>query len=190
MLRTPPQHAYLRTGSETPSSIENQSQIHHESLLSRSVSEKFFLPPDPSQWGSEVSKNSRFDAEDALHDPESIDRNPSVDLFSLRGWSNLGCLLLVVVALLTLFIGFPVISFALRRELSSQGGFNLGGINATGQVPNMPGNWGLIDKDTPKNLYTKKSWNDPKTDMQLVFSDEFEVEGRSFYPGESLMNHK
>jgi len=59
------------------------------------------------------------------------------------------------------------------------GGYNLGGINATGQVPQTQ--FSLIDKDTPPDAYEKASPVDGRT-MQLVFSDEFEVEGRTFYP--------
>jgi hypothetical protein len=63
--------------------------------------------------------------------------------------------------------------------MSNNGGYNLGGINATGQV--MEGIFSLIDKDTPQDAYTKSSPVDGKT-TQLVFSDEFETEGRTFYP--------
>lgn len=62
---------------------------------------------------------------------------------------------------------------------SNNGGFNLGGINATGQI--METSFSMIDKDTPRDVYLKQSPVDGKN-MQLVFSDEFEVEGRSFYP--------
>ena len=48
----------------------------------------------------------------------------------------------------------------------------------------MPGNWGLIDLDTPQNLYTKPSYHDPSQTLQLVFSDEFNTDGRTFYPGD------
>lgn len=41
----------------------------------------------------------------------------------------------------------------------------------------------MIDKDTPRNLYTKPSWSDG-SNLQLVFSDEFNTDGRSFYPGD------
>jgi beta-glucan synthesis-associated protein KRE6 len=51
------------------------------------------------------------------------------------------------------------------------------------QVPTM-GNFGLIDKDTPKSAYTKSAYTPGKPDMELVFSDEFNVEGRTFYPGD------
>ena len=80
-------------------------------------------------------------------------------------------------------------------------GFNIGGTNASGQVcapiyshpslplisssqvPEIPGNHGLIDKDTPMEVRQKKSWVDG-SDMQLVFSDEFNTDGRTFYPGD------
>ena len=48
----------------------------------------------------------------------------------------------------------------------------------------MAGNWGLIDIHTPKNAYTMPGYNNPQDVYQLVFSDEFEVEGRTFYPGD------
>lgn len=48
----------------------------------------------------------------------------------------------------------------------------------------MPFHFALIDPDTPRNVYSKPSWNDPSVDMQLVFSDEFNVDGRTFYPGD------
>lgn len=47
----------------------------------------------------------------------------------------------------------------------------------------MAGNWGLIDLDTPQSAYTRKSFHDG-SDLQLVFSDEFNTEGRSFYRGD------
>jgi beta-glucan synthesis-associated protein KRE6 len=47
----------------------------------------------------------------------------------------------------------------------------------------MNGNWGLIDKDTPQSAYTLPSWRTGK-EMQLIFSDEFNTDGRSFYPGD------
>ena len=47
----------------------------------------------------------------------------------------------------------------------------------------MPGNWGLIDLETPKELHTKQDYVSGKT-WELVFSDEFETEDRTFYPGD------
>ncbi|KAL0069164.1 hypothetical protein AAF712_003852 [Marasmius tenuissimus] len=68
--------------------------------------------------------------------------------------------------------------------MSKRGGFGLGGINASGQVPEIPGQRGLIDVDTPPEAYTITSFHDKTTQLQLVFSDEFNQEGRTFYPGD------
>ncbi|KAI0638361.1 glycoside hydrolase family 16 protein [Trametes polyzona] len=70
-----------------------------------------------------------------------------------------------------------------EKPLSKLGAFNLGGINASGQVPDIPGYRGLIDVDTPKEAYTKQAWHAGET-FELVFSDEFNVDGRTFYPGD------
>jgi beta-glucanase (GH16 family) len=40
----------------------------------------------------------------------------------------------------------------------------------------------LIDKDTPDDARTRTGFDGQK--YNLVFSDEFEVEGRTFYPGD------
>lgn len=81
-------------------------------------------------------------------------------------------------------IGYPVITHYKRVRQLTHGAFNLGGINATGQIPEFINQFGLIDGDTPREAYTKTSWEDGKTQMRLVFSDEFNTDGRSFYPGD------
>jgi beta-glucan synthesis-associated protein KRE6 len=80
--------------------------------------------------------------------------------------------------------GYPLISFFTTHPPSTLGGFNFGGINASGQVPSMNGNWGLIDLETDHRFYTIPSYFNPKQEMQLVFSDEFNTDGRTFYPGD------
>ncbi len=70
-----------------------------------------------------------------------------------------------------------------KPKLTTMGGFNFGGINASGQVPDIPGNWGLIDKDTPEEVKWKEDYVTGQK-WQLVFSDEFNTDGRTFYPGD------
>jgi len=72
----------------------------------------------------------------------------------------------------------------LAKKQTNQGGFNLGGINASGQIPNFATHVGLIDPETPKSVYTIPSYADPTKEMVLVFSDEFNEDGRTFYPGD------
>lgn len=54
--------------------------------------------------------------------------------------------------------------------------------NGTGQVPDIPNFRGLIDRDTPDSVLTKIGQDG--FEYTLVFSDEFETEGRTFYEGD------
>jgi len=67
-------------------------------------------------------------------------------------------------------------------QFTHQGGWNSVTTNATGQIPDI-GNFGLIDKDTPIETYNIQSYKDG-SEMVLVFSDEFNRDGRTFYPGD------
>ncbi|KAF7966826.1 hypothetical protein HWV62_36927 [Athelia sp. TMB] len=149
-----------------------------------SLSEKYSLSADPATWGSAFLLN-QAEPDDDLHNPDPT-RDRSIDkagpILTFRGFTNLGCLVLLVGILLTLFAGYPIITWATRSVLSTNGGFNIGGTNASGQVPSM-GNWGLIDMDTPQSAYTTTSYADG-SEWQLVFSDEFNTDGRTFYPGD------
>ncbi|KAK7058129.1 GH16 domain-containing protein [Favolaschia claudopus] len=138
-----------------------------------SISDKFHFAPDPASWGTDM----RPEPDDALHDPRR-DRN-SHNVFTVRGLQNVGCLCLLCACILGLFLGYPVVHHFTKRTPSA----TLVKINSTGQLPSM-GNWGLIDLDTPKELHQIHSYHDPSQVLQLVFSDEFETEGRSFYPGD------
>ncbi|QRW07384.1 glycoside hydrolase family 16 protein [Ceratobasidium sp. AG-Ba] len=146
----------------------------------------FALSPNPAQWDAGLLSN-RPEADDDLHTPDPR-RDRRVDLhagsvFTPRGFLNLGCLALLTVGLVALFAIYPFLSYFLKTQPSTLGAYNIGGTNASGQVPEIPGNFGLIDKDTPKEAYTHISIDDGG-EWDLVFSDEFNIEGRSFYPGD------
>jgi len=82
-----------------------------------------------------------------------------------------------------LFLGYPVMSYIYKSYVTQPAvGSNPGGINGTGQVAMLTSmRNGLIDLETPKSEYTRLS-QDGTTELQLVFSDEFNEDGRSFYP--------
>ncbi|KAI5120828.1 hypothetical protein M0805_007016 [Coniferiporia weirii] len=149
-----------------------------------SISDKFSLSPDPSSWGAEIEP-SFVEPDDFLHNPDprrdrKMDQGGSI--FTVRGIANLGCLFVLGAGTLTLFAGYPIISHFTKKVPSTLGGFNIGGTNATGQIAAI-GNFGLIDEDTPQDAYTRVSYIDGST-LDLVFSDEFNTDGRSFYPGD------
>lgn len=124
------------------------------------------------------------DLDDALHNPDpkldaKLDRDWT--LFSARGWMNAGALVVIVSGLLMLFAGYPIF-IQYSRDHPHLSGFNLGGINASGQIPDLPGIPRLIDAETPTSAYSRTGSDGKK--YNLVFSDEFETDGRSFYPGD------
>ncbi|KAJ7366627.1 glycoside hydrolase family 16 protein [Mycena albidolilacea] len=120
------------------------------------------------------------DLDDALHNPDRDDS--SFTFFSLRGWLNASALFILCGGLIVLFAGYPVIS-SFGAESTTLGASNLGGINKTGQVPDLIAFPSPIDKDTPTDAYSRTGVTDGKK-YNLIFSDEFETDGRSFYPGD------
>ncbi|KAL6305819.1 beta-glucan synthesis-associated [Sparassis latifolia] len=144
------------------------------------------LSADPEEWGTNLSLNLK-ETDDDIHEPKYGDNRRLIErdghMFSWRGLINLGTLVFLCAGLVAFFFGYPIISYFTSVRYSTQGGYNLGGINASGQVPLLPGNYGLIDLTTPDSAHTKPSWNGGG-EMQLVFSDEFNVDGRTFYPGD------
>jgi beta-glucanase (GH16 family) len=81
----------------------------------------------------------------------------------------------------------------MARSGRNLGGYNLGGIksvptetttltrSATGQIPDI-GPFQLIDRDTPVSAHTHTSFETGET-WELVFSDEFNNPGRTFWAG-------
>ncbi|KAF7324805.1 Beta-glucan synthesis-associated protein [Mycena kentingensis (nom. inval.)] len=192
-----PRRGYRPEGS--PSLLSNYTDSPSSPLSpSRSgLSEKYSLAADPFVWGSDLSPQTP-EPDDALHNPtyrngKVVENNGS--FWSGRAFANLGCLAVLCIAVISLFVAYPVTSFIERATRNK--GINNAIVNATGQarrnhspstrlnlaqVASM-GNFGLIDLDTPESAYTIKSKYTGK-EMKLVFSDEFNVDGRSFYPGD------
>ncbi|KAJ3507620.1 hypothetical protein NLJ89_g6200 [Agrocybe chaxingu] len=150
-----------------------------------SLSEKYSLAPSPKTWGPPLDMQTS-EPDDYLHNPDPrrdkvSDRGGTI--VTTRGLANLGCLFILSAGLVMLFAGYPILSHVLTSAPSNQGGFNLGGINTSGQIPSFGNNYGLIDRDTPKEALTKKSYLSDE-ELVLVFSDEFNEDGRSFFPGD------
>lgn len=100
----------------------------------------------------------------------------------MRGVVNIGCLFILLLCLIALFAGYPIITYYTESHQGNNGGYNVGGINATGQVPLIPNFVQLIDPDTPED---RMQWNSLNGDAySLKYSDEFNKEGRTFYPGD------
>ncbi|KAJ1307470.1 hypothetical protein OPQ81_001569 [Rhizoctonia solani] len=114
--------------------------------------------------------------DDALHEPDPKGYKEKFVL-SGRGLFNIGMLLLVILALLALFISYPIVSFIEKGPVKVP---IL--VNATGQVASLTSFPSPIDKDTPQSAMTRTGFDGQE--YELVFSDEFNTPGRTFYPGD------
>ncbi|KAF9474222.1 glycoside hydrolase family 16 protein [Pholiota conissans] len=142
-----------------------------------SLTPKYSFSADPRDWGSSLSRDL-VESDDEQYTSEEC-RKWRRNNVSIRGAANIGCLSVLLAGFLALFIGYPVFTFYDPDSLPK-----LGGTNATGQIPHLIGNFGLIDQDTPDSAYTIVSRADGRSPLQLIFSDEFDTDGRSFYPGD------
>ncbi|KIY45188.1 glycoside hydrolase family 16 protein [Fistulina hepatica ATCC 64428] len=115
------------------------------------------------------------DMDDPLHNFDPVrDRDlESIDFFSLRGWINASALFVILGGILMLFAGYPVYD-AVKNKLQYTHESSV-----ETSLPDM-GLPTLVDSATPDSAKTRTG-SDGKT-YNLVFSDEFEVDGRTFYP--------
>ncbi|KAK0543449.1 beta-glucan synthesis-associated protein [Tilletia horrida] len=152
--------------------------------------------PEPlafSAWGNEQEKTGQFSGvedDDALHDPH--DANEHSKKVGFRGALNILTLIIIAAGLLSLFAGYPIISYSVHlRSMRNtlQNGINIGGTNGSGQIPDLDIRK-IIDPHTTSDAYTFISQGVDQTlkatnkKYNLVFSDEFNEEGRTFWPGD------
>lgn len=123
--------------------------------------------------------------DDYMHNPtphDDIADKRSCTILSMRGFLNVLALLLIMLALVGMFGAYPIIDQITKLSGSYHGAWNLGGTNSSGQVPAIPGLPSLVDKDTPSSAMSRTGFDGH--DYNLVFSDEFEEDGRTFWPGD------
>ena len=58
------------------------------------------------------------DAEDELHTPDPVGTREKISAFNMRGFANIFVMLLLLLGLITLFLGYPILS---ERALRLQG---------------------------------------------------------------------
>ncbi|PSR72683.1 hypothetical protein PHLCEN_2v11457 [Hermanssonia centrifuga] len=133
----------------------------------------------PYAYDPDLDMKDEDEEEDPLHQIDADDRQTFV--CSVRGFLNVGVLVLLIAAIITLFVCYPVLSFYRNnaRNLAIDGNIR---INATGQAPVLFQMPELIDPETPDAAKTRTGFDGQQ--YELVFSDEFNTEGRTFYPGD------
>lgn len=153
-----------------------------EGVNTQTVSEKYNILPSAGLllYPEDVEKD------DYLHNPDPNDKEGvrCAELFSRRGIVNLGGLLCLSIGILMLFIGYPLLTFIQRIVKPAQSSVcDSNPMCIHNDYPLLKNiRTGPIDPQTPSSAKTRTSAKG-KT-LNLVFSDEFEDDGRTFYPGD------
>ncbi|GAA5966221.1 hypothetical protein JCM8115_006413 [Rhodotorula mucilaginosa] len=187
----------LPPGARTPPSASVHSTPEPGALspaMSHSSSRYDVMP---SFEDFAYASSNQPEADDELHDPgpklkvvgpdhrliepRSYRRSQGLLGISWNGLLNLAAIAILGLGLLFVFGGLPVYSWITALKMPTYGATGLGGVNASGQVPDIPAFRGLIDKDTPPAALTRTGLDG--LNYNLVFSDEFNQDGRLFYEG-------
>ncbi|KAI5481578.1 glycoside hydrolase family 16 protein [Pseudohyphozyma bogoriensis] len=192
---SPPPRQSSLAGSDFPRPESRSRSDSQDGLLSNGspvLSDYASFPSSLSTAGGRayVDEDLLWDeknaeADDYLHNPD-----PAVDRLLDKEWvvsfqrgADSAVLVIVVIVLIGLFAGWPIWRFAIMGGFPAPAkdlGWNVGGINGSGQQPMMP--FSLIDTDTPSDVYQKIGLDGEE--YSLVFSDEFNTDGRTFWPGD------
>lgn len=154
--------------------------IDDEGVNTQTVSEKYNITPSAGLllYPEDVEKD------DWLHNPDPNDPDKiRCDIWNKRALVNLGGLGFLTIGLLFVFVGYPVLTFV-RSSLGLDGPTCATDPSClSDSVPLLKNQRvGLIDPDTPDSVKTKTSHDGTK--LNLVFSDEFNRDGRTFYDGD------
>lgn len=145
------------------------------SLNTQNVTEKFDIGPTTNLlWDP-----SYVEDDDDLHDPRIDNPKRDTNIWTKRGMINLGGLAFLTVGLLVIFAALPAITFWRARSVACSGDSCLDvGSRALLSKPRQS----LVDPDTPSAAMHKTDASGKS--MNLVFSDEFNQDGRTFYSGD------
>ncbi|PIL27407.1 hypothetical protein GSI_10555 [Ganoderma sinense ZZ0214-1] len=136
----------------------------------------------PYAYDPEVEKDLPDDDDDYLHTPD-YGRGKHA-YWSWRGILNVGVIIIFLVALLALFVCYPLVDFY-RNEARNLAIAANTRVNSSGQIPVPTSSFAmpqLIDSETPDSAKTRTGFDG--VEYELVFSDEFNTDGRTFYPGD------
>lgn len=179
------------------SNLENGSGIRSSTVSSGSsfsdtdsFANPFVVNADFSPFGGYPASSfplhmDEKEADDYLHNPDPIldakyDRK--CHKLDKRGWASLTALLCLVLGGLVVFAVLPAITFSgaaeehrlIVKEIEVLTNYEY---NILGAIRSS-----LVDPDTPQDARTATALDGSK--WTLVFSDEFNKEGRTFYDGE------
>ncbi|RDW91994.1 hypothetical protein BP5796_01388 [Coleophoma crateriformis] len=190
LLSSKPAAPLLRTTTQNPFS-DSQADLHMWGFPDDSIG--VFDPYYGGEKGF-ILYTDEIEADDELHTPgpddDTNDRPKLSDYNDRRTLVSAVGGVFLVLGLICVFIILPVLTFTttIYGNVESDPNYIDYGpawahVNNESYALLKNVRKGLIDPDTPARAYNRTSTFDGST-LSLVFSDEFNVDGRTFYPGD------
>lgn len=175
--RTRPISSDKITDSYSSESPENAARYSYGAADLVSLSEEVLSPGPADEMHAIEKKTPRFGASRYISESSG-----TFTLWSARGWANLLALIILTGGLMTLFAGWPILAYFREHTLSDL----LAGPNGRDigfrRAPTIPSSRELVDPDTPREAKSRVGADGEE--YELVFSDEFNVDGRTFWKGD------
>ncbi|KAH7101375.1 beta-glucan synthesis-associated [Auriculariales sp. MPI-PUGE-AT-0066] len=188
-----PQSLQYRSSTVSPLVPPKDNRFSRMSTYSDS---KYPLSSSAASWGPNTAgafllahgpydpalDNHGRDDDDRFHDPDPPGYRDKLSAANARGMCNVIVIIIILLGMFALFIGYPVTQFVINdsvRTLIS----NNQQVNATGQAPILATLPKMIDPDTPDDVRTRTGLFSGD-EYELVFSDEFNQDYRTFAPGD------
>jgi hypothetical protein len=136
----------------------------------------------PYEYDPSWDQDAPDDAEDVLHRPDEPGQKPvRMGGFNVRGVCNIFVMVTILTIIIGIFVLYPVVSHYNPKSQAALFSNNSGN-STSGSSTNSTQRTALIDPDTPDSA---KSWTGVDgTAYELVFSDEFKTDGRTFGAGD------
>ncbi|CAH7688691.1 beta-glucan synthesis-associated protein-domain-containing protein [Phakopsora pachyrhizi] len=170
------------SSSRTPSNDSRIGASNRDSLLSTEtdlgfMTEELLSPGKPDEIFTFKKKTRRQGASRYIIEPEG-----NFTCVTVRGWTN-GCSLIVLtLGIIMLFAGWPILTYFRKYTWTDFVG-RLSKIPGNlMKAPPIPGFKTLIDPETPASAKSRVGADG--LEYELVFSDEFNTDGRTFWPGD------
>lgn len=139
---------------------------------------------------NETDKSLLWAAENAEPDDYLHDPNPELDKYldkQMEHWSFAGLvntlsLAVIVIVLVGLFGGWPIYNYVINGGFPDGASQFANQVEGSSTVPNISSVPTLVDRTTPDFAKTRTGFDGQE--YELVFSDEFNTSGRTFWSGD------
>ncbi|EEH42350.2 uncharacterized protein PADG_07170 [Paracoccidioides brasiliensis Pb18] len=156
------------------------SSVAEDEINTQTVVEKYAIMPD---YDNLLVYPEDVEKDDYLHNPDPSDSDRDCEVCSRRGILNIAGLIIVLLGAMTLFIIYPLLTFFDKLKEGDKPTCTDDSCLDVGPIPHLQNlRTSLIDPDTPQSVRSITSSSGKQ--WKLVFSDEFNKDGRTFYDGD------